>query len=81
MASFVYPDGYPLIAKEPQKKTAERLRYHFLLIFTNFLNGGERGIRTLGTLTRTHAFQACSFDHSDISPQVEQKTIQIFHAY
>ena len=39
--------------------------------FTQFLNGGERGIRTLGTLSRTHAFQACSFDHSDISPQVE----------
>ena len=31
-------------------------------------NGGERGIRTLGTLTSTHAFQACSFNHSDISP-------------
>ena len=29
---------------------------------------GERGIRTPGTVTRTHAFQACSFSHSDISP-------------
>ena len=31
-------------------------------------NGGEKGIRTLGTISRTHAFQACSFNHSDISP-------------
>src|SRR5678816_2167556 len=30
--------------------------------------GGERGIRTLGTVSRTHAFQACSLSHSDISP-------------
>ena len=31
-------------------------------------NGGERGIRTLGTVSRTHAFQACTFNHSVISP-------------
>ena len=30
--------------------------------------GGERGIRTLGTVSRTHAFQACSLSHSDTSP-------------
>ena len=30
--------------------------------------GGEKGIRTLGTVSRTHAFQACSLNHSDISP-------------
>src|SRR6266404_6403431 len=30
--------------------------------------GGERGIRTLGRVSPTHAFQACSIDHSDISP-------------
>jgi len=29
---------------------------------------GERGIRTPGTVSRTHAFQACSLSHSDISP-------------
>ena len=33
--------------------------------------GGEKGIRTLGTVSRTHAFQACSFNHSDISPSLE----------
>ncbi len=29
---------------------------------------GEGGIRTHGTLSRTHAFQACSLSHSDTSP-------------
>ncbi len=29
---------------------------------------GERGIRTLDTLASIQTFQACSFDHSDISP-------------
>ena len=32
-------------------------------------NGGERGIRTLDTCYRIHAFQACAFSHSAISPQ------------
>jgi hypothetical protein len=31
--------------------------------------GGERGIRTLGTLARTHDFQSCTFGHSVISPE------------
>ena len=30
--------------------------------------GGEGGIRTRGAVARTHAFQACSFGHSDTSP-------------
>ena len=30
--------------------------------------GGEGGIRTLGTVSHTHAFQACSLSHSDTSP-------------
>jgi hypothetical protein len=29
---------------------------------------GERGIRTLDTVSRIHTFQACSLNHSDISP-------------
>lgn len=29
---------------------------------------GRRGIRTLGTLSRTHAFQACPFNHSGTLP-------------
>lgn len=31
-------------------------------------NGGERGIRTLETVSRLHTFQACAFDHSATSP-------------
>ena len=31
--------------------------------------GGESGIRTHGRVSPTHAFQACSFNHSDISPR------------
>ncbi len=30
--------------------------------------GGESGIRTHGTLSRTHAFQACALSRSAISP-------------
>ena len=40
-----------------------------------FAGCGERGIRTLGTVTRTHAFQACSFSHSDTSPVSVQASI------
>ena len=32
------------------------------------MTGGEGGIRTLGTLSRTHAFQACALNHSATSP-------------
>src|ERR1700676_5028255 len=31
-------------------------------------SGGESGIRTHGTVSRTHAFQACALSHSAISP-------------
>ena len=31
-------------------------------------HSGEGGIRTPGTRKRTHAFQACSLNHSDTSP-------------
>ena len=30
--------------------------------------GGEGGIRTLETVSRLHAFQACAFNHSATSP-------------
>ena len=32
-------------------------------------SGGESGIRTHGTVSRTHAFQACALNHSAISPR------------
>ena len=31
-------------------------------------SGGEGGIRTLDTVSRIHAFQACAFNHSATSP-------------
>ena len=30
--------------------------------------GGQTGIRTLETVSRLHAFQACAFDHSATCP-------------
>src|SRR5450432_4074255 len=35
-------------------------------------NGGEGGIRTLGTLADSHDFQSCTFDHSATSPGAGQ---------
>ena len=40
-------------------------RINFIL---GLINGGERGIRTLETVSRLHAFQACAFNHSATSP-------------
>ena len=37
-----------------------------------FSFSGESGIRTHGGVTPTHAFQACSLNHSDISPDGSQ---------
>jgi hypothetical protein len=37
--------------------------------------GGEGGIRTRGGVTPTHAFQACSFGHSDTSPARAEKSM------
>ena len=47
------------------------LRYDLLPMcpgWTNGHAGGEGGIRTHGTLSRTHAFQACALNHSATSP-------------
>ena len=38
------------------------------LLHSPGLASGEAGIRTLGTFSRTHAFQACAFNHSATSP-------------
>jgi hypothetical protein len=35
------------------------------------VHGGGRGIRTLETVTRLHAFQACAFDHSATPPKAD----------
>ena len=41
-----------------------------LMLFKSVGNGGEKGIRTLDTVARIHAFQACAFDHSATSPRI-----------
>ena len=38
-----------------------------------YFSGGERGIRTLETVSRLHAFQACAFNHSATSPLKKPK--------
>jgi hypothetical protein len=51
--------------------------YRYLIQLTAFVEyhipeiekSGEKGIRTLGTLAGTLAFQASPFDHSGISPK------------
>jgi hypothetical protein len=40
-------------------------------------NGGEGGIRTHGRISPTHAFQACSLNRSDTSPQTSREATLI----
>ena len=47
-----------------QRDTADLLGFEE----TSRLYGGEGGIRTLEGFNPLHAFQACSFSHSDTSP-------------
>ena len=54
-------------------KTVNRLEKVCLIYWIignrkEFLCGGERGIRTLGTVARTRDFQSRTFGHSVISP-------------
>ena len=53
---------------------------HNILIINHLarINGGESGIRTHGRVTPTHAFQACSFNRSDISPHEDERPRQQF---
>ena len=37
--------------------------------------GGEAGIRTRGGVSPTHALQACSFNHSDTSPDASRRPL------
>src|SRR5689334_7685103 len=39
--------------------------------------GGERGIRTLDRVSPIHAFQACAFNHSAISPGTTRQIVLI----
>ena len=40
------------------------------LVGRGLLRGGEGGIRTHGTVSRTPDFKSGSFDHSDTSPEL-----------
>ena len=40
----------------------------FVIKKNTLINGGERGIRTLGTFTRTIDFESTAFNRSAISP-------------
>tara|TARA_Y100000590_G_scaffold40680_1_gene43428 strand:+ start:1304 stop:1450 length:147 start_codon:yes stop_codon:yes gene_type:complete len=44
-------------------------------------NGGESGIRTHGTIARTHTFQACALNHSAISPKGYYTFVKIDSIY
>ena len=78
------PSGPDLVHRLPLRRTrlydpTEKQIYDFIKKAAQcgrFLSGGERGIRTLGTVSRTHAFQACTFNHSVISPRL--KTLNYF---
>ena len=50
-------------ARRQRKRALDALSFQ-----KKFRIGGETGIRTLGTVARTHAFQACTFNHSVTSP-------------
>ena len=56
---------------EPRVSIANRLRargFDSGLKTSTRVWNGEEGIRTPGTVTRTHDFQSCAFDHSATSP-------------
>ena len=45
-----------------------------LIFLSNYrIYGGQRGIRTLETVTRLHAFQACAFNHSATCPVIPSR--------
>ncbi len=52
-------------SRPPRSTTPAPLRMNSRI---SGMTGGEGGIRTLGRVSPTHAFQACSFSHSDTSP-------------
>ena len=39
-----------------------------IVLINQYICGGERGIRTLETVSHLHTFQACAFNHSATSP-------------
>jgi pimeloyl-ACP methyl ester carboxylesterase len=60
--------GVPGCTPVVEATRARRARVSAWWISSTAKDGGESGIRTRGRVSPTHAFQACSFNHSDISP-------------
>ena len=59
------PKNHPYDGEEKEIETAHAKRGEGIRLPGN---GGESGIRTHVTLSSKHAFQACAFSHSAISP-------------
>ena len=53
---------------EKFRKFKDKININFKKTNKTIYNGGEKGIRTLDTIARIHAFQACAFNHSATSP-------------
>ncbi len=58
----------PVEASRPSRRCTMQKKAWTRIQAFSFEFGGERGVRTLDTLSRIHTFQACSFSHSDTSP-------------
>ena len=70
---MLIPTKFLLTQKKEVCRNTEKLfgynkgcKSHNLLIYT--LISGKRGIRTLGTVTRTTVFETVPIDHSGIFP-------------
>src|SRR5215470_16089844 len=48
-------------------------------IYAGKITGGESGIRTHVRVSPKHAFQACAFSHSAISPALQRHTGGLLH--
>ena len=51
---------------------------HIILMIFIAKDGGGRGIRTLDTVARIHAFQACAFSHSATPPMIQAYSIFLY---
>ena len=57
-----------ILTRKELAELQHRLSMMSVTALHDFYNGGESGIRTHVTLSSKHAFQACAFSHSAISP-------------
>ena len=62
----------PFLAETREDRKRLTLQDGFIYLVIIDLSGGERGIRTLDRVSPIHAFQACAFNRSAISPERER---------